>query len=113
MTYQKKMIISEHRQSDAEYIEELESKLREKEQEARRASQRAEEYRRQILKQSAERRAALRKARRIVNGAITCAMVIITYWCVLAASAGDIPILSSAIPLTVGFAAAYRWGTFD
>lgn len=112
MTYQKKLIINENRQNDAEYIEELESKLREKEQEARRATQRAEEYRRQILKQSAERRAALRKARRIINGAVTGAAVIITYWCVLAASAGDIPALSSAIPLTVGFAAAYRWGSY-
>ncbi len=96
----------------AEYVEELEEKLWRKELEARKAVKRAEELNYQVMKQRAEQRAAERRAVRFINCGATIITILISYWWVLIASAGELPAWSSIIPLTVGLAAAYRWGKF-
>ncbi len=98
--------------ANADYIAELENKLMEKEIEARRARKRAEAYQRQVMKQRAEKRAEKRRASRNLNCAATLVSFIAAYWWVLAAAAGDLPALSAGIPLTIGLAAAYRWGKY-
>ena len=96
--------------TNADYIAELENKLLEKEIEARRAKKRAAAYQNQIMKQKAEKRAAKRRMMRNINCAATLVSIVVTYWWVLAAAAGDLPALSAGIPLTIGLSAAYRWG---
>lgn len=98
--------------TNADYIAELENKLLEKEIEARRAKKRAAAYQNQIARQRAEHRAAKRRMVRNINFAATLVSLVVTYWWVLAAAAGDLPALSAGIPLTIGLAAAYRWGKF-
>ena len=115
MTNQKRIIFTDKEPEvteNAEYIEELENKLWEAELKARRTAKRAEELEHQIMKQRAAKKAAERRMMYYVNCAATLIMVAVTYIWILAASAGDLPALSSAIPLTIGFSAAYRWGRY-
>lgn len=116
MTNQKKIIFTDKEPEvavNAEYVAELENKLWEKELEARRTAKRAEELEYQIMKQQAAKKAAERRMMRYMNCAVTLFTVAVTYIWILAAAAGEVHALSSAIPLTVGFSAAFRWGKYQ
>lgn len=95
-----------------DYIAELESRLFEKEIEARRAKKRAAAYRQQAARQRAAQRAERNRMMRTINFAGTGISLAVTYWWVIAASAGDVPAWTAGIPLTIGLAAAYRWGKY-
>lgn len=84
----------------AEDIRRLEDELWEQKLETRRAQQRA------------EKRAAQRRMLYFVNAAGTLAALVISFFWILAASAGEVAPLSCVFPLTVGFSAAYRWGYY-
>lgn len=115
MTKQKKIIFTDNEPEvdfTGEYVEELEHKLWEKGLEARKAERRAEELHHEIMKQRAQKKAAERRRLRLINCAATLFIFIVSYFWILAASAGELPALSSVIPLTIGFTAAYRWGKF-
>ena len=95
-----------------DYIADLENRLLEKEIEARKAKKRAAAYRQQAARQRAARRAERNRMMRAINFAATGIALVATYWWVLAASAGGIPAWTAGIPLTIGLAAAYRWGKY-
>lgn len=98
--------------TNADYIAELEGRLLVKEIEAQQAKKRAAAYQNQLARQHAAQRVAKRRMLRNLNFAATLVLLIGTYWWVLAASAGDIPAWTAGIPLTLGLAAAYRWGKY-
>lgn len=94
---------------NADFEELLESRKRDKCNQERlyRAAKEAE------AQEQAEADLRFRRAKHRYYLAGTLAFLAVTYFCVLAASAGEIPAGATWIPLTFGFSAAFLWGRYS